>query len=117
MAKAREGSEARAELGGHAFNAFSYLRCAMAKVAASKPDRSSEFPAFFGKQLAQERAMTPRFILAVAAHREVRRLRERREKPDETLRVRLAHLAQIVALIAGPALQVPRFGQRPRNEV
>src|SRR4051794_26552182 len=61
--------------------------------------------------------MTPRFVLAVAANREVRRLRERSKELDQALRVRLAHLTAVLALKAGPSKRVPGFGQEPRDEV
>src|SRR5437762_13323696 len=56
------------------------------------------------QQSAQDGAMAPRLVLAIAAHREVRMLRQRRQQLDRAGVLRLLHLGPVAPRERGPFL-------------
>src|SRR5918992_2639204 len=70
----------------------------------------------FGEQLAEERAVTARLVVAVTADREVGLRRQCGEQRDETLRRRCPHLAPIAARVDRPSLWRPLLRVRVAHE-
>src|SRR5688572_17303863 len=64
----------------------------------------------------EQRAMTPRFVLAVAANRKIGFRRKRSEQSDQPAGFRPLHLLPVALRIPRPALLGERLRQRPRDK-
>src|SRR5262245_25680025 len=62
------------------------------RIEAERVARSTDRRAAFSQEFAKNRSVTPRFVLAVAADREVRLMRESREQIEGSPRRRFVHL-------------------------
>src|SRR5687768_12480243 len=83
----------------------------------TQSDGSSESCAMLGQQLAQDRAVAARLVIAVAADGKVRIERQRREKCEQALGRRGLHLAAIGAGEARPVLLRARHQPGARREI
>jgi len=69
------------------------------------------------QQLAQQRTMAPRLVLAIATHGQARLPRHSRQQLNEMASFRLGHLSSIRPRVLRPPLVRPRFRQRPRHHL
>src|SRR3954471_4497089 len=77
---------------------------------------SGYFGAALAQQFLEERAVATRLVLAVAAHRHIRGVRQARQQLEDSLRRGLRHLGAITLAEEGPALIVERLGRREAHQ-